>query len=78
MYQHTLLALYSACLFIKIKFIVLYYKHNIHFIDNVNHMDKCKEKSKKGQPDFLLKDNHCSHFYLFFKDYDPKYFFLKL
>lgn len=55
MYQHTLLALYPACLFIKIKCIVLYYKHNVHFIDNLDHMDKCKEKSKKGQPDFTTQ-----------------------
>lgn len=55
MYKHTLLALYPACLFIKTKFIVLYYKHNTHFIDNLDHMDKDKEKSKKGQPDFTTQ-----------------------
>ena len=54
-YQHTLLALYPAWLFIKIKIIILYYKHNTHFIDNLDHMDKYKEKNLKGQPDLTTQ-----------------------
>lgn len=45
---------YSAWCFIKIKFIVLYYKFSTHFIENLEHTDRVKEV-KKSHPDLTTQ-----------------------